>query len=543
MSAEKKPAQNSNWWVWLALGAIVLLVAVVRIRLLDVPLERDEGEYAYAGQLLLQGIPPYKLAYNMKLPGIYAVYAAILALFGQTPAAIHFGLVLVNAATIIVTFFLGKKLFGTAAGLAGAGAFALLALGRHVQGLSANAEQFLILPAVGGLLLLLKAMERRGRLMLFSAALLLGAGFVIKQHGIAFIIFGAVYIVYWDLCRRPLNAGGLLVSLLTYAAGAVLPFALTCLLLWRAGVFEKFWFWTFDYAGSYVSSVPLSAAPAILKARMLPILYSSVLIWVLCCVGLVFVLVKHRDYAGWFFAAGLFLFSAIAVSFGFYFRPHYFVLALPAAAIFAGAGFTTVRDRLISGRGKAARVGATAIFAMILICYTIYQQRNYLVYAGPNEVSRLVYGANPFPESVEIGRFIKEHSKPDDRIAVIGSEPQIYFYANRRSATGYIYMYDLMAANDYALHMQREMVEQLEANGPEFLVVVSPAISSSWHIRSDSHKFLVRWLDGYIKENYEAAGLVDIYSMKKTEYIWGKALAGYQPRSKSIIEVDRRRKP
>jgi hypothetical protein len=39
-------------------------------------LERDEGEYAYAGQLMLQGIPPYQLAYTMKLPGPFAAYAA-----------------------------------------------------------------------------------------------------------------------------------------------------------------------------------------------------------------------------------------------------------------------------------------------------------------------------------------------------------------------------------------------------------------------------------------------------------------------------------
>ena len=54
---------------WIVLAVIVLgLVIVIRIRLLGIPLERDEGEYAYAGQLLLQGIPPYKLAYNMKFP-------------------------------------------------------------------------------------------------------------------------------------------------------------------------------------------------------------------------------------------------------------------------------------------------------------------------------------------------------------------------------------------------------------------------------------------------------------------------------------------
>ena len=61
----------------------LLFTAGVRYRLLDVPLERDEGEYAYAGQLILQGIPPYGEIYNMKLPGIYAAYAVILKIFGQ----------------------------------------------------------------------------------------------------------------------------------------------------------------------------------------------------------------------------------------------------------------------------------------------------------------------------------------------------------------------------------------------------------------------------------------------------------------------------
>jgi len=45
--------------------------------------ERDEGEYADAGQLILQGVPPYTLAYNMKFSGTYAAYAVIMAIFGQ----------------------------------------------------------------------------------------------------------------------------------------------------------------------------------------------------------------------------------------------------------------------------------------------------------------------------------------------------------------------------------------------------------------------------------------------------------------------------
>src|SRR5581483_8728118 len=94
----------------LCVGLVVLAIlwsASVRYRLRAMPLERDEGEYAYAGQLLLQGIPPYQLAYNMKLPGTYFAYAAIMAVFGQTVQGIHNGLLVVNLASILLMFLLG----------------------------------------------------------------------------------------------------------------------------------------------------------------------------------------------------------------------------------------------------------------------------------------------------------------------------------------------------------------------------------------------------------------------------------------------------
>src|SRR5205085_8049840 len=90
-------AQHLSFFLYFAiLLVVVIFFGVIRWRLADVPLERDEGEYAYAGQLMLDGIPPYQLAYNMKLPGTYAAYAAILAIFGQTSHGIHLGLLLVN---------------------------------------------------------------------------------------------------------------------------------------------------------------------------------------------------------------------------------------------------------------------------------------------------------------------------------------------------------------------------------------------------------------------------------------------------------------
>jgi len=84
-----------------------------RLRLLNFPLERDEGEYAYAGQLMLQGIPPYQLAYNMKFPGTYAAYAASWGCLARRSARLQrypLGVLCMTTLTALMLFWLGKQI-------------------------------------------------------------------------------------------------------------------------------------------------------------------------------------------------------------------------------------------------------------------------------------------------------------------------------------------------------------------------------------------------------------------------------------------------
>src|SRR6185295_10104267 len=168
------------------------------------PLERDEGEYAYAGQLILQGVPPYALAYNMKFPGTYYAYSAILAVFGQTPWGIRVGLLLVNAATTILLFQLGRRILGTAAAAAvAASVFALLSLDRWVAGPLAHATHFVLLPAVGGLLVLLRAFESNRRSTYLAAGVLFGTAVLMKQHGAAFVLLAVALAIWYPRKPRP----------------------------------------------------------------------------------------------------------------------------------------------------------------------------------------------------------------------------------------------------------------------------------------------------------------------------------------------------
>lgn len=186
-----RTADRTPWLPQLLVLLVIVAAAAVRLRLLQVPLERDEGEYAYAGQLLLQGVPPYQLAFNMKFPGTYAAYALIMALFGQSIGGIHLGFLVVNAGTIILLYLLGKRLFTAAAGAAAGAAYALLSVGAGVFGTQAHATHFVVLAALGGTLLLWQALRDQRAALLFWSGLLYGVAVLMKQHGILFAVSAA----------------------------------------------------------------------------------------------------------------------------------------------------------------------------------------------------------------------------------------------------------------------------------------------------------------------------------------------------------------
>ena len=219
---EQGDSPKQTWSHYVCYGFVLLSIltfAFVRYRLRAVPLERDEGEYVYAGQLILQGIPPYKLAYSMKLPGTAAAYSVMLAALGQTPSAVHIGLIFVNAATSLLVFFLASRLFGFLAGTIACASYALLSANPSGLGLAGHASHFVVLPALVGVLLLLDALESGKTWQFFCSGLLLGLAFVMKQPGILFLLFGGVYLLQARL-RAPSRWRGLVPSFGAFALEA-----------------------------------------------------------------------------------------------------------------------------------------------------------------------------------------------------------------------------------------------------------------------------------------------------------------------------------
>ena len=530
---------------WLFLGVIIVFVIVVRVRLLDVPLERDEGEYAYMGQLLLQGIPPYSEAYNMKFPGSYLMYAAVMSLFGQTTQGIHLGFMLLNCATILLVFYLSREVVREPGAIAASATYAVLSLSSSVLGFAAHATHFVILPALGGVLLLLRALKKEKWHLYFFSGVLLGISFLMKQTGIFFFLFSALYIIYHHVSSRsagsparksasltackPAGLQAPFLKLSTLSFGAALPLIIVAVWLYVAGVFDTFWFWTIEYASKYASQIPFSQAPIFFRESFTSVADGFFIVWLLAALGLVSAFL-HKELKVsrafiFFFAA----FSFLSICPGFYFRQHYYVTLLPAVSMLVGI-FVDYSDMKITASFKAPYLRFAGLVIFIVAILTgIVSQKEYLFQDGPNKVSRTFYGPNPFPEAVEIAKFLKSASSVSDKIAILGSEPEIFFYSQRHSATGYIYVYGLMEIHQYSLKMQKEMINEIESSRPKFIVVVQ--VDTSWLIRKQSEKYIFNWLDNYIRGNYSLVGVADTVSKETTIYKWYADAARYVIRS------------
>ncbi len=536
----------------LGLALVLIGLVALRWRLLDVPLERDEGEYAYAGQLLLAGHAPFDGAYNMKLPGIYAAYAAVMAVFGQTDVGIHLGLLVASLLSTVFVYRIGERLFDAWSGLIAAAFFALLSLSPAVQGMFANSEHFVLPLALGGLLVLLGPRDSeaeahsstlRGRLRLFAGGCLLGASFLVKQHASLFIVLGAALAVFSvsvpgeERRRAPL-------ALACYGAGVALPYATTVLVCLIAGTFGPFWMWTFTFARAYVGLTSWERGAQNLATNGGVLVRSAWTVAGLALLGIAALFSARLPRRSRWIAGGFAVASAAAICPGLYFRPHYFVLLLPAAALLAGLGATVAKPLPLARRAWIGTV-LTAALALTALGEFVVKQRMFLFTLSPEQISRRIYGPSPFPEARVLGQWIREHTAPDARIAALCSEPQLYFYARRRASTGFIYLYALMERGALARRMQDQLIAEFEAHPPEILITTPSRDSwadypGTWQGLREMHPEFFAWYERTLAQ-YEVVGVADVPARGATTYRFGDEARGERPRSPFAVLLLRRR--
>jgi 4-amino-4-deoxy-L-arabinose transferase-like glycosyltransferase len=482
-------------------GGLVLLVLALRMPLLAIPFERDEGEYAYIGWRLQHNELPYRDWFDQKPPAIFWVYRLALSLPLEPVRAVHFvGLVFAAAASCAL-FFLGLRFMSRFWAWLAAALFAVLAADPLIQGTAANTELFMLLPLILSQVALLRAVSNSKRTLLFMilAGAMTGVAITFKQ--VAAVNWLFLVGLYPVLVAGKERWRGALRFVVWSAAGVIAVLGFVALYFWLRHGLQDLIYNVFTHNLEYVGTVRGSSRFRLLKDTLALLARTQTIVWIASAVGLVSLIITNR--AKWcLFLVGWIVTSLIGVSASGYFFPHYFQQLLPPLALAAAAGGERLDglQLLKTFPSWSRRVVLSAILVVLPATFSY----PFLFTYTPTEAVRKIYPREFFAEMPELGRRIASVTPPEGRVFIFGAEPELLFYARRISATRYIFLFPLYGHYRDALEKQKAAVNEILLARPWAAFY----LPNNLFFAPGSEQHFTQWSLSYLKKDFDADTLL-----------------------------------
>jgi 4-amino-4-deoxy-L-arabinose transferase-like glycosyltransferase len=532
--------KNREYLPYLFLASILLLAGIIRYRLSGIPFERDEGAYAYYGLLMLEGKIPYLDFYEMKLPGIFYAYGLISYLFGSTHVDFHIGFALINLATTILMFLIGSRLFDKTSAVVIALVYAILSLNRFISGFTAQSEQLVVLLAAAGMLSMLYYISKRHARYLIACGGLFCAALFIKQSGLFFLLAAGVVVILVHFLSEKAALKMIFRDLLLLGLGAMACAGVMLLPVFIMGAADEMYYWTIDVSKHYVSNVPLAIGWKLFLSNAINIFSDYILFAVVSLAGIIGVFFldirsEHKAYL-WVFL----LFSLLTIIPGLRFYGHYWIQIMPVISIFVGACSFWIKSTFEKKQpGKEGlKTMLTMAFIAIIAVPTIYAEWNYYTDPDYKKIMHEVYGiSNQFNEALILGEKLKQNTGPEDRIALIGSEPELFIYSDRKSVSRHAYFSFIVRNLPDHEKWQKEYAKDIAEGKPKYIIYFKSPLSI--FAERNASLWILQWLSIYLLKHYHIAGIIDTHSADKTVFISNNEVKTYQPQGIPIYVFER----
>lgn len=476
--------------------AIIVLFILSYWNSFSMPFERDEGEYAYAAWLMDQGGLPYIDTFLQKPPLVVYVYWLAHKIGPFSLWAPRFLLMLFNVCTLLFMFLFVKRQAGVIPGLATVLMAIPLLSSALLTGMAANTEQFMLMPLTGLLTLSFYRVDSNkvwhwvlggtcaACAVLFKPIAALPA-FAILFYWLARNFKSHRSVTYLAKNTLVLLSGGTSAVLL-----ALLPILLN-------GGINDFWFQTVVFNASYMGAFGENFPSSFYY--YLSLFWKNW--WPMVVITFASVILRPRH---WMFLWILVLLSLLTVMRSLF--GHYYLLILPFFILIVSMTLPRLWELMeikVANKIVSKTLMAATLMIIIAVCIA-YPLRNQYWLSG-RELSSYVYGNDhPFIESSIIAEKVKSYTNDNDRIFVAGSEPQIYIYSRRRSASKFDITYPFVLKTPYRDKCQKEAIQELEQNNPAAIVVSQSPTSGLWDI--DVPSTFVDFLRNLTMQRYQLIG-------------------------------------
>lgn len=420
----------------------------------------DEGIYLTLGQGVRKGLTLYKQIHDNKPPTLY-----YLAAISQTVFGFRLLLTLIMIPTILFFYKLCLKFFKSPIAKISTFIFVILTSIPLVEGNIANAEIFMLLPTIIGILIFLNSKKL---FHFYLSGLFLGFAFTIKIPVFIEVFFLILYLLFTNFSKIKKNFFQYLtpsfwlgIGFLTptffyfiyfYFIHAVIPFLSSALLQ------------NFSYISSWATGTQTASASSGGIVQRFIILI--ILLIVLCFLYFKKIIkIQTLFVLGWFFTC---IFGSLLSTRPY---PHYLIQILPPLCLLIGFLFYSKFNY-----SRIIILGSFFFLALTIKKYNFYFYPNLSYYQNfyshIQNLSTSVEYKNYFSSNTDnihkISQFISENSNYDDHIFIWGDEPYIYALSNRLPSGRYTVAYHIVDFNGY-----QETIDSLKSNTPKFIVYFS----------------------------------------------------------------------
>lgn len=538
-ASAKTPAQawKPSTWFWIHLGIIAVFLFVLRINLLDLPLERDESAYAYLGQRAAEGLSPYRDFYEMKPPFLFYGYSLLNLIFGYSMEGLRWGALFLSFVMCIGVYLIGRSFFGAKYGLLAALILALLSANPYASMVFAESELLVMAIALYGIWLLCRLLtetpsSKLERWWLIGAGLLIGSAVMIKQSAVFFLGFAAVILVLLaegdDLKSRVVK---LIQKGLWFSLGATTPVLICLAIIFGFGVWEEFAFWNLEYPTLYTEENQDSTVN-LFQINFNNIIQHQVLLWVLAALGLLAIVLKGLGRKLSIAFLALVLFSFLTITPGQRYYLHYWIQFLPAVSLLWAHLFFKLEKMGENPALSFAKAGSLPLAFLFLLIGVALSSTHWLK-TDSASLMRNMFGGNPFVEDQLMARIIESQIQPNETVVVLGAEPQIYVYLNKKAPSRHFYTAFLSRNHRFSQGWQDEALEALKTKKPDY--VVFNIVPMSWMLRENSNQGFYQSSYNWALNNYTPIAWADYVDYYNPTIVSDAAASTYKPQGGSYV--------
>ncbi|MDX1685557.1 MAG: glycosyltransferase family 39 protein [Saprospiraceae bacterium] len=516
----------------------LLLIIIIRVNFLDLPLDRDEGTYAYFGHQIWKGAVPFTDLIDNKPSGLFFSYALIDILIPNTKSGLHMALLIIQLLTGSLIFEIVRRSSTTPSAICAAMAFFLISLNPFSRGFAMISEHIIILFHCLSLWLIIRGHQRQTILPFLLSGALAAWCLLIKQSALLISISLLLPVLIPSVFIRPnrsesnngKNLGAFLVG------GTAIILLLLAYHMINDNL-DDMWYWLYKYnRDNFLSRISNEDAWKYFNVYLRTVVGPYWLIWIIALLGIIVGFFSKKITRSAYLVIALIL-SFVMIGLGKRFYGHYWIVAFPYVAMSFGWTINYL-VKLIPDKRKWVPTLSVFVTAVAFMA-VLFTSDNKFFSPRKDHIVQKVYGSNPFIQIDYLIDHLSRVMKPDETVFVMGSEPQVYYLLDRSLKSPHINTGYLFKDHSRLDPMINDYQQLLSERNFDYLIFVNHPFS--WGISAGSDISMYQWAWKYSTRNYTSQLLLEIELGKSTNVVSGEKLRNYQPRTEYYVKLMKRR--